>query len=62
MYLCSAEYNPGREHTNAATDPQIAINWPNQHPILQSERDATADLLARAHASGPLPIWAKTHT
>ena len=28
MYLCSAEYNPQREHTIGATDPALAIDWP----------------------------------
>src|SRR6201993_3230062 len=28
MYLCSAEYDPAREHTIRATDPELAINWP----------------------------------
>lgn len=28
MYLCSAEYNPQREHTICATDPTLAVDWP----------------------------------
>jgi dTDP-4-dehydrorhamnose 3,5-epimerase len=28
MYLCSAEYDPQREHTICATDPALAIDWP----------------------------------
>ena len=28
MYLCSAEYDPQREHTIRATDPALAIDWP----------------------------------
>ena len=27
MYLCSAEYNPQREHTICATDPALGIDW-----------------------------------
>ncbi|WP_234802798.1 dTDP-4-dehydrorhamnose 3,5-epimerase, partial [Mycobacterium tuberculosis] len=44
MYLCSAEYNPQREHTICATDPTLAVDWPlvdGAAPSL-SDRDAAA--------------------
>lgn len=59
MYLCSAEYNPQREHTICATDPAIGIQWPlvdGQPPSL-SDRDAAAASFADVRASGLLPTW-----
>ncbi|HEU0190702.1 MAG TPA: dTDP-4-dehydrorhamnose 3,5-epimerase [Mycobacterium sp.] len=60
MYLCSAEYDPRREHTIAATDPAIGIAWPDDHPLVPSERDATAPTLAEVRAAGLLPVWGDT--
>lgn len=57
MYLCSAEYNPGREHTIAATDPALGIDWPDDHPLVLSDRDAGAPTLAEVRAAGLLPVW-----
>ncbi|ETB24466.1 dTDP-4-dehydrorhamnose 3,5-epimerase [Mycobacterium avium] len=62
MYLCSAEYNPGREYTICATDPALGIDWPlvaGAAPTL-SERDAAAPSLEEVRASGLLPTWAET--
>ncbi len=62
MYLCSAEYDPGREHTIRATDPALGIDWPTvdgRAPQL-SERDAAAPTLAEVKAAGLLPSWAET--
>lgn len=59
MYLCSTEYNPGREHTIAATDPAIGIDWPAPDgELILSDRDAAAQSLAEAQAAGLLPVWA----
>lgn len=61
MYLCSTEYNPAREHTIAATDPDLAIDWPVDHgDLVLSERDAAAPSLAEVRASGRLPTWEQT--
>ncbi len=57
MYLCSAEYDPQREHTICATDPAIGIDWPGDYPLVLSERDAQAPSLADIHAAGLLPTW-----
>jgi dTDP-4-dehydrorhamnose 3,5-epimerase len=58
MYLCSAEYDPGREHTIAATDPALGIDWPvPADKLVTSERDAAAPTLAEVRASGLLPTW-----
>ena len=62
MYLCSAEYNPQREHTICATDPTLAIDWPlvgGAAPCL-SDRDAAAPSLNEVRASGLLPTWEQT--
>ncbi|EUA52676.1 dTDP-4-dehydrorhamnose 3,5-epimerase [Mycobacterium xenopi 3993] len=59
MYLCSAEYNPQREHTICATDPALAIDWPTPDGnLVLSDRDAAAPTLGEAGAAGLLPTWA----
>ena len=61
MYLCSAEYDPQREHTICATDPVLAVDWPlvgGAAPSL-SDRDAAAPSFAEVRASGILPTWAE---
>jgi dTDP-4-dehydrorhamnose 3,5-epimerase len=57
MYLCSAEYSPQREHTIAATDPALAIDWPRGHELVISDRDAAAPTLEEVQAAGLLPTW-----
>jgi len=60
MYLCSTPYSPQREHTIAATDPEIGIEWPLPASQLElSERDAAAPSLAEVRAAGLLPTWAQ---
>jgi dTDP-4-dehydrorhamnose 3,5-epimerase len=62
MYLCSAEYNPQREHTICATDPALAIDWPlvdGAAPSL-SDRDAAAPSFEEVRAAGLLPTWEET--
>jgi dTDP-4-dehydrorhamnose 3,5-epimerase len=62
MYLCSAEYDPQREHTICATDPTLAIDWPlvdGAAPSL-SGRDAAAPNLDEVRESGLLPSWEET--
>ena len=62
MYLCSAEYNPGREHTICPTDPALAIDWPlvDGAAASLSDRDAAAPSFAEVRASGLLPTWEDT--
>ena len=62
MYLCSAEYNPQREHTICPTDPELGIDWPlvDGAPASLSDRDAAAPSLADVRASGLLPTWEET--
>jgi dTDP-4-dehydrorhamnose 3,5-epimerase len=57
MYLCSTEYSPQREHTIAATDPALAIDWPSGHELVISDRDAAAPTLDEVRAAGLLPTW-----
>jgi dTDP-4-dehydrorhamnose 3,5-epimerase len=61
MYLCSAGYAPGREHTINALDPALDIAWPSvdAEPIL-SDRDREAPSLAQVQAEGLLPTWDET--
>lgn len=60
IYLCSAAYNPQREHTIAATDPTLAIDWPSGHELRLSDRDAVAPGLDKVRAAGLLPTWEET--
>lgn len=62
MYLCSAEYNPQREHTICPTDPALAIDWPlvNGAAPNLSDRDAAAPSFEEVRASGLLPSWEET--
>jgi dTDP-4-dehydrorhamnose 3,5-epimerase len=63
MYLCSTPYAPQREHTIAATDPAIGIEWPlPAAQLLLSGRDATAPSLAEVRESGLLPNWVEAQT
>ncbi len=57
MYLCSTEYSPQREHTIAAMDPTLAIEWPSEHELVLSDRDAAAPTLEEVRAAGLLPTW-----
>ena len=60
MYLCSAEYDPQREHTICATDPAIGIDWPADRPLVLSDRDEGAPSLEQVRAAGLLPSWKPT--
>ena len=62
MYLCSAEYNPQREHTICATDPELGIDWPLVDGVAPSlsDRDAVAPSFAEVRAAGLLPTWEET--
>lgn len=55
-YLCSAAYDPDREHTLSPTDAALGIEWPGTDWIL-SDRDRDAPTLAQLGASGILPRW-----
>jgi dTDP-4-dehydrorhamnose 3,5-epimerase len=61
MYLCSAGYDPAREHTINALDPALDIAWPvvDGEPIM-SDRDREAPTLEEMRAAGLLPTWDET--
>jgi dTDP-4-dehydrorhamnose 3,5-epimerase len=59
-YLCSAGYNPDREHTINATDPAIGIDWPSVDELVMSDRDRDAPTLEQAQAASLLPTWDET--
>ncbi|EID16892.1 dTDP-4-dehydrorhamnose 3,5-epimerase [Mycolicibacterium phlei] len=63
MYLCSAGYDPQREHTVDPLDPAIGIAWPvDTGALILSDRDRAAPSLERARAEGILPTWDETRT
>src|SRR5208337_4712939 len=62
MYLCSAEYNPQREHTICPTDPALAIDSPPKHRLGLSDRDAAAPTWDEVRAAGLLPSLDETRT
>jgi dTDP-4-dehydrorhamnose 3,5-epimerase len=58
-YMCSAGYDPQREHTINPGDPEIGIDWAIADPTL-SPRDAAAPTLTEVRAAGLLPTWDDT--
>jgi dTDP-4-dehydrorhamnose 3,5-epimerase len=57
MYLCSATYDPAREHGINALDPALGLALPGGvNPVL-SAKDATAPSLSEAGAAGLLPRY-----
>ena len=60
MYLCSAPYAPGREHTINALDPALGIDWRTDGELTLSDRDREAPTLAEVQAAGLLPTWEET--
>ena len=63
MYMCSAPYAPGREHTIAPTDPAIGIDWPMPaDDVALSDRDAAAPTLEEVRAAGLLPTWVEAQS
>lgn len=57
MYLCSAGYDPAREHTIDPLDPALGIEWPAVDTFVLSDRDRAAPSLADTEAAGLLPTW-----
>ena len=63
-YLCTATYNPGREHGVHPLDPALGIDWPatgrDGSPLapLLSAKDTDAPTLAEARQQGLLPDYA----
>lgn len=55
MYLCTAAYNPEREHTLSALDPQLGLELPGDLELTLSDRDRAAPTLRAARSRGLLP-------
>jgi dTDP-4-dehydrorhamnose 3,5-epimerase len=56
-YLCSTRYAPDREHTLNPMDPELGLPWPDDLPVILSDRDRVAPSLAEVAAAGLLPRW-----
>ncbi|BBX18509.1 dTDP-4-dehydrorhamnose 3,5-epimerase [Mycolicibacterium duvalii] len=56
-YLCSAPYDPTREHNVTPLDPALNIDWPYDGELILSDRDRAAPTLDEARAAGLLPTW-----
>ena len=48
-YRCSAAYAPEQEHTIRWDDPELAIDWPIEEPIVSAKDRAGATLAEIAH-------------
>jgi dTDP-4-dehydrorhamnose 3,5-epimerase len=57
MYLCSATYDPAREHAINPLDPEIGLDLPDGITPVLSAKDAAAPSLSQATAAGILPRY-----
>ena len=57
MYLCSATYDPAREHAINPLDPELALSLPEGIVPVLSAKDAAAPSLSQAAAAGLLPRY-----
>jgi dTDP-4-dehydrorhamnose 3,5-epimerase len=57
MYLCSATYDPGREHGVNPLDPALGLAVPEGVTAVLSSKDAAAPSLSQAAAQGLLPQY-----
>jgi dTDP-4-dehydrorhamnose 3,5-epimerase len=57
MYLCSAAYNPEREHGINPLDPELGLVLPEGITPVLSAKDAAAPSLSQAAAKGLLPSY-----
>ena len=57
MYLCSATFDPLREHTVNPLDPELALALPEGVIPVLSPKDAAAPSLKQAAAQGLLPLY-----
>ena len=56
-YLCSATYDPAREHAVCPLDPGLGIDWPAGITPVMSAKDAAAPTLEQARTAGILPDY-----
>jgi len=57
MYLCSATFNPAREHAINPLDPEIGLALPEGVTPVVSAKDAAAPSFSQAAAAGMLPLY-----
>jgi len=57
MYLCSAAYDPVREHGINPLDPEVGLAMPAGISPVLSAKDAAAPSLGEAAAQGLLPLY-----
>ena len=57
MYLCSATYDPAREHAINPLDPELQLAIPDGLTPVISSKDAAAPSLSEAAAQGLLPMY-----
>jgi len=57
MYLCSAAFNPAREHGINPLDPDVGLAVPDGVTPVLSPKDAAAPSLSQAAAQGLLPRY-----
>ena len=57
MYLCSATYDPAREHAINPLDPEIDLGLPEGVVPVLSAKDAAAPSLREAVEQGLLPLY-----
>ena len=57
MYLCSATYDPAREHGINPLDPELGLAMPAGFTPVLSARDAVAPSLSEGAAKGILPRY-----
>ena len=57
MYLCSATYDPVREHAINPLDPELGLALPEGITPVLSAKDAAAPSLRLAAAQGMLPLY-----
>jgi dTDP-4-dehydrorhamnose 3,5-epimerase len=62
MYLCSATFNPNREHAINPLDPDLGLALPQGVTPVVSAKDAAAPSLSQAAAAGALPRYDKCLT
>ncbi len=54
LYHCTDLYDPGFEQTLVWNDPEVAVEWPLDRPVL-SDKDAAGRTLAELRREGALP-------
>ena len=59
MYLCSASYDPVREHAINPLDPALGLTLPHDVDPVLSARDAAAPFLSEAAVQGLLPLYSE---